>query len=142
MTDHVAAHPLAPDVREFLETTGLMAVIASINPDGAPHQAAAWYLVEEDGVVVNSKVGRRWPSNLMRDHRASFIVVDGYRWVSIRGDVEVIREQSRAHADIDAMARRYHPDDPAAAEEQVRQFESEDRVTFVLRGRVAADLGE
>ncbi|MDA8203095.1 MAG: hypothetical protein M0Z49_10085 [Chloroflexi bacterium] len=43
---------------------------------------------------------------------------------------------------MDGVARRYHPDDPAAAEEQIRQFESEQRVTFVLRERVAADLGE
>lgn len=142
MTRHTAVQPLAPEVREFLETPGLMAVVASLNPDGTPHQAAAWYVLEGDGIVINSKIGRRWPSNLMRDHRASVIVVDGYRWVSVRGEVEVIRDDERAHADIAALARRYHPDDPITVEEQVRQFESEERVTFVLRGRVAADLEE
>ena len=141
MTEHTADEALSPAVSSFLDAPGRFATVASVNPDGSPHQAAAWYLVRDGAIVLNSKVGRRWPTNLLRDPRASVLVVDGYRWVSVRGVVEVDRDPGRAHADIAAMARRYHADDPDAAERQVRQFETEERVTFVLRpGRVAADL--
>jgi len=43
--------------------------------------------------------------------------------------------------DIAAIARRYHAGDPAAAEREIRRFETEQRVSFVVRTeRVAADL--
>ncbi len=44
---------------------------------------------------------------------------------------------------IAAMARRYHADEPDVAEREIRRFQGERRVSFVLRPtRVAADLGE
>jgi PPOX class probable F420-dependent enzyme len=136
-------HHMRPGIRRFLEAPGRFAVVATINPDGTPHQAVTWYLLDGDTVVLNSKVGRRWPANLLRDGRASVLVADEYHWVSLRGEVEAIREQRRAHGDIAAMARRYHADDPAAADREIRRFETEERVSFLLRAeRVAADLEE
>lgn len=149
MPDHGSQPSLPSDVRRFLAEAGRFAVIATINADGTPHQAVAWYLLDGDSLVLNSMVGRRWPANLMREaNRArengvSVMVADGYRWVSLRGAVEVISDRARAQADIAAMARRYHADDPAAAEREIRTFETQKRVTFVLRAaRVAADLEE
>ena len=134
---------LAPAVRRFLEESGHFAVVATINPDGTPHQAVTWYLLDGDAVVLNSKMGRRWPANLLRDARVGVLVADGYRWVSLRDEVVATHDQRRAHADIAAMARRYHAGDLAAAERQIRRFETEERVSFVVRPeRVAADLEE
>lgn len=143
MLDHSGLPSLASDVRRFLAEAGRFAVVATVNADGTPHQAVAWYLLDGDSLVLNSMVGRRWPANLVRDHRVSVLVADGYRWVSLRGTVQVVSDQARAQADIAAMARRYHADDPAAAEREISTFETQERVTFVLRAtRVAADLEE
>ncbi len=138
------SNPAIPEgVRRFLAEPGHFAVVATLDPDGAVHQAVAWYLLAGDAIVLNSRVGRRWPDNLRRDPRVSVAVADAYRWISLRGEVEVIDDQERAQADIGAMARRYHADDPAAAEEQIRAFREQVRVSFVLSpALVAAHLEE
>ena len=72
MPDALVARPLPHDARRFLESHRF-AVIGTTNPDNSPHQAVVWYLVERDEadirLVVNSREGRRWPSNLRRDPR-------------------------------------------------------------------------
>lgn len=116
-------------------------MISTINPDGSPHQAVVWYLLEGDELVVNSKEGRRWPSNLRRDARVSLAVEDGENWVGLSGRVAIVDDQPTAQADIAAMARRY--DDPAAAEAEITtQFQHQRRVSFRLRpSAVHAEFG-
>ncbi len=71
-----------------LLTDGLrFATVATINPDGSPHQAVAWFRFVDDAIVVNSREGRVWPANLRRDPRISLTIEDGYRWISVRGTV-------------------------------------------------------
>ena len=125
-------------VRAFLDTTRF-ATIATTDPDGSPRQAVIWYRLEGDEIVLNSRVGRRWPSNLERDPRISVAVsdqADGYRWVGLTGRVSVVDDQATAQADIAEMARRYHADDPEEAERLIRdRFQTQRRVSF----RVAID---
>lgn len=118
--------------REMLERAGVFGTLATISADGSPFQVVIWYLVRGDSVVVNSKVGRVWPTNLRRDARMSLVVEDGYEWVGIRGRAEAVTDQATAQADIAAMARRYHADDPATAERMVRVFEGQERISFVI----------
>src|SRR5439155_19579969 len=99
---------LPADVRAFLDSNRRYAVLATINPDGSPHTAVVWYLIDARGIVVNSREGRRWPENLRRDPRLSIAVEDGQEWVSLRGTIEVVDHQPQAQADIAAMARRYN----------------------------------
>lgn len=131
---------LPADVRTFLEAPRF-AVIGTINPDGSPHQAVVWYLVQGDEIVVNSAEGRRWPSNLRRDPRLNVTVNDGADWVGLRGRVKIVDDQPTAQADIAAMARRY--DDPAVAEAEITtQFQRQRRVSFRLRpSAVHAEFG-
>ncbi len=141
MSDAAPSDPIEPSVRRFLEAPGRFAVVATLDPDGSVHQAVAWYLLRGGTLVLNSREGRQWPRNLRRDPRVSVAVEDGYRWVTLRGTVEVVDDQARAQADIAEMARRYHADDPAQAEAQVREFRQQQRVTFELTpARVAASL--
>ncbi|MEZ4595843.1 MAG: hypothetical protein R3C32_02800 [Chloroflexota bacterium] len=57
-----------PGFRAFLDTPGRYATIATLDPDGGARQAVVWYALEEDGsVLLNSREGRRWPGNLVRD---------------------------------------------------------------------------
>ena len=101
--------------------------MATIDPDGSPRQAVVWYTVDGDEIVLNSAVGRRWPSNLVRDPRLAFSVVDdgdGYHWIGLTGRVTVVTDQAMAQSDIAGMARRYHADEPGKAERLIRrQFE-------------------
>jgi PPOX class probable F420-dependent enzyme len=137
--DHVpapstASAPLREDVHRFLEAPGRFAVLATIDPDGSPHQAVAWYLLDGDTIVVNSAEGRRWPANLRRDPRLTFTIEDGYHYVTVRGTVEVVDDQERAHADINTMARSYNADDPEGAERLIRDtFDKQHRISFRLQ---------
>jgi PPOX class probable F420-dependent enzyme len=109
-------------------------VVATLNPDGSPLQAVAWFRLEGDAIVFNSAVGRRWPANLIRDPRVSVMVADGYDYVELRGRVQVVGDPRQAQADIAALARRYHADDPEGAERMIeRVFRPQTRVSFRLR---------
>jgi PPOX class probable F420-dependent enzyme len=124
------------DIRAFIDDIRF-ATIGTIDPDGAPRQAVVWYTIEGDEIVLNSAVGRRWPSNLLRDPRIAFSVVDhedGYRWIGLTGHVAVVEDQATAQADIAGMARRYHADEPGEAERLIhRQFERQARISFRMR---------
>jgi PPOX class probable F420-dependent enzyme len=133
----VTAPILSPPVRAFLEAPRF-ASIATLDPDGTPRQSVVWYLLEGDTLVVNSKVGRRWPANLRRDPRLALSVVDsadGYSWIGLVGVVEAVIDGGEAAlADISAMARRYYPHDPAHAEEMIeRTFRPQHRISFRIR---------
>jgi len=125
--------PIPDDIRAFIDDV-LFATIGTIDPDGAPRNAVVWYTVDRDEIVLNSAVGRRWPTNLQRDPRIAFSVVDsadGYRWIGLTGLVHVVDDQATAQADIAGMARRYHADDPDKAERIIhRQFERQARISF------------
>ena len=128
--------PIPDEIRAFLDGPRF-ATIATVDPDGAPRQAVIWYTLAGDEIVLNSAVGRRWPSNLIREPRVAFSVidhVDGYRWIGITGVVSVVEDQATAQADIAGMARRYHADDPAKAERLIHgRFERQARISFRLR---------
>jgi PPOX class probable F420-dependent enzyme len=122
------------DARRFLESHRF-AVIGTTNPDGSPQQALVWYLVERDEaglrIVVNSREGRRWPSNLRRDPRISFAVQDGLDWVGLNGTVSIQDDQPTAQHDIATMARLNDP--PDQARRAIREFEAQQRVSFRFR---------
>lgn len=136
-TDPARADLLSGDAldvrsRRFLAAPGRFAVLATINPDGTPHQAVVWFLVEMDAVLINSLVGRRWPENLLRDPRCSLTVEAGWDYVTVRGTVEVIDDPEEAQAHIATMAHRYH--DPGRAAEMIeRRFRPQRRISFRLR---------
>lgn len=128
------AHP--ERTRAFL-TAPNFATIATLDPDGTPRQAVVWFTLDGDDLIINSAVGRRWPSNLVRDPRIAISVadrLDGYRWIGLSGSVTVILDQATAQTDIAAMARRYHADDPRKAEALISgRFQAQERISFRLR---------
>ena len=49
--------------------------------------------IEDQGtILLNSRVGRCWPSNLLRDPRAALSVEDGDDYVAVRGLAEHLHE--------------------------------------------------
>jgi PPOX class probable F420-dependent enzyme len=125
---------LSDQTRAFLARTGLYATIATIDADGSPRQAVIWYLVDGDELVINSLVGRRWPTNLLRDPRIAVAVADpgpDELWVGLTGSAHAVTDQPTAQADIAAMARRYDADHPEDAERLIRdRFSTQERISF------------
>lgn len=126
---------LSDPVGSFLEQPHFVTV-GTVDDDGAPRQAVAWYDVEPDGrILLNSRTPRRWCENLMRDPRVALSVIDSsdpYRWVGLTGEVdEVITDLARSREDIVALAQRYYPDGPS--EESISAFRTQPRVTFLVR---------
>jgi PPOX class probable F420-dependent enzyme len=127
--------PPGDRVRAYLAAPGRFAILATLDEDGTPRQAVIWYRLDPDGrITVNSAEGRRWPANLRRDSRCSLVILDGadgYTFVSLTGRVaETIDDQEVAQADIAALARQYHADDPPTAARLVARFRAQHRVSF------------
>ncbi|MFI5225068.1 MAG: pyridoxamine 5'-phosphate oxidase family protein [Candidatus Limnocylindrales bacterium] len=116
------------DGLRFIRTSGLYATIATVGRDGAPHQARIWYRLEGETIVINSAVGRRWPTDLQHDPRISLTVAQGYDWVGLNGVAEPIEDQATAQADIAAMARAYET--PEIAATSIARFRGERRISF------------
>lgn len=132
--DTSPAIALPEHVRTFLADVHF-ATVATTDPDGVPRQAVIWYLLDGDELIVNSRVGRRWPTNLLRDPRTSLAVMDetdGFRWVGLTGVAEPITDQPQAQADIAEMARRYK-DDPDDVAGMIRRFRAMERISFRVR---------
>jgi PPOX class probable F420-dependent enzyme len=121
---------LPANVSSFLASPRY-ATIATLNPDGTPHQTVVWYLLRDDHLVLNSKVGRRWPTNLLRDPRLSLTVEDGLDYVNLEGVAEPGDDQAQAQADIAEMAQRYDP--PDAAARAIAEFRRQQRISFHFR---------
>lgn len=121
-----ATHQLwSPAVRRFIDDPSRFATIATLGPDGLPRQAVVWYDVSDDAIVINSRVGRRWPTDLQREPRLSLSVFEAYDYVTVRGQAEVTATGPQALADIQSLARRYDSD-PG-------EFEGQERITFRIR---------
>lgn len=133
MTSQAQIHPVALEgrARAFLAAPRF-ATLAVPGENGWPLQAVIWYDLRDGGILVNSAVGRRWPSILRHDGRASLLVHDRYAYVSVSALAEVLCEGEEAQADIAALAHRYL--DAQEAEELISdRFRRQDRISFLLR---------
>jgi PPOX class probable F420-dependent enzyme len=117
--------------RSFLEDKRF-AVVGSMNPDGSPHLAVMWYLLDGDDIVVNSAQGRVKDRNLAADPRMSVLVEDGYRWVRVDGRARIEHDQKVAHADISRLAARYYEDERKVEQAMKNNFRKQHRITYRL----------
>ncbi len=116
--------------REFLDEQRF-AVLGTINPDGTIQQTVMWYLLRGDQIVMNTARGRKKDRNVLRDRRVSICVEDGYRYVTVAGEVEVAEDRAAAQADIAALAERCHGAERAV--EMVRDgFGQQERISLLL----------
>jgi PPOX class probable F420-dependent enzyme len=117
------------------------AVVGTMNPDGSPHLAVMWYLLDGDDIVVNSAQGRIKDRNLAADPRMSVLVEDGYRWIRIDGRAKIEHDQAIARADIRRLAARYYEDDRKVEEAMKNNFSKQHRITYRLPLRRVASEG-
>ena len=131
---------LTPAQRRFLEEKRF-AVVGSKNPDGSPHLAVMWYVLDGDDIVVNSAQGRIKDRNLAADPRMSVLFEDGYRWIRINGRARIEHDQTIAHADIRRLAARYYEDEHKVEESVKNNFSKQHRITYRLPIRRVASEG-
>ena len=104
-------------IRTFLAEPRF-AAIATVDPDGSPHQALVWYLLKGDGLRISVAV-QDWS--------------DPEHWIGLKGRAELLHQGDDALRDIMAMARRYrsNPD----------QYRGQDRVSFAVRATRLFEYG-
>ena len=128
----------SPAVRRFLTAPVRFAAIATSGADGTPHQAVVWYALDDEGILVNSLVGRRWPADLQRDPRIALTVLDpdleAEFYVTVQAEAVVAATGDRAVRDIQDLARRYGSD-PSS-------FEGLERISFRLVPRSVTVHGD
>ena len=91
---------LDDEIRRLLDGRHF-AVLATINPDGAPQTSAMWVGRDGDDVLFSTVAGRRKHRNLERDPRASVTVLDAddpYNYVELRGTLRRSRRTSGARS--------------------------------------------
>jgi PPOX class probable F420-dependent enzyme len=84
---------------------------ATMMPDGTPQVTPVWvdYDAEADRVLVNTTRGRQKERNVSRNPQVGLSMVDPdepYRFVSIQGEVDELREEG-AVEHINELAQRY-----------------------------------
>lgn len=85
--------------------------LATVMPDGTPQVTPVWvdYDVEADRLLVNTARGRRKERNVAANPKVGVSMCDpddGYRYVSVRGEVDELTEDG-AVEHIDSLAERY-----------------------------------
>ncbi|WP_436348657.1 PPOX class F420-dependent oxidoreductase [Natronorubrum sp. FCH18a] len=98
-----------PSDYEDLLTGDAIAHVATVSPDGCPHQAPVWVDYDGEYVYIGGKVHTRKNRNLERDPRISISVTDPenpYRFLTVRGTV-VERSETDAMAFIDRLSEQY-----------------------------------
>ena len=101
---------LIPDAYMDLLERPLLAILATIMPDGSPQATPLWFDFDGQYIRVNSAKGRVKDRNMRRDPRVALVIVDDrtpYRYIQIRGRVVEIIEGDIARLHIDELSRRY-----------------------------------
>jgi len=118
-----------PETHRDLVERPIVAVLATINPDGTPQASPVWFDYVDGYIRVNSARGRQKDRNMRARPHVSLVIVDPdnpYRYLEVRGRVvRVTEEGAREH--IDALARRY-----TGAPRFTPSNPDEVRVTYVI----------
>ncbi|ALV36375.1 MULTISPECIES: PPOX class F420-dependent oxidoreductase [Streptomyces] len=98
------------------------ASVATLGPDGAPHNSVVWIKREGDTVLFSSTAGRQKVRNLRRDPRVSltvFDLADPYTSVEIRGTAEILPDEGK-RLPHDLSHKYLGIDPPAEKDDEVR----------------------
>jgi hypothetical protein len=81
---------------------------------------------------MNTRAGRLKERNMRRDPRISICFEDGYKYLTIKGRVEMIDDPQISQRDIYRLSARYHGEEKAKRQMET-QFSKEQRVTLHLK---------
>ncbi len=123
----------------------LVAVLATLEPDGSIHAVPMWFATAGDAVVLATGSGSRKARNLERDERATLVLHDsrsGFEvcGVTMRGNVELVRGAAAAPL-IESVHARYLTRNGLSLEE-ARTFLAADDVAVLFRPASAVTWDE
>lgn len=96
----------------------VLAHVASLGPDGAPHSTPVWVELDGDDIVINTALGRAKARNLASDSRVAVSLTDPDEpsvAIAVRGTVvgfttvgadEVIDRLAKKYLDVDSYPYR------------------------------------
>ena len=103
---------MTPDeIQDFLEEPRSIQV-ATLGPDGFPHVAPMWYIVEDGKVVFRSFMKSQKIVNLTRDPKLTVLAESGTAYASLRGlmikgDAKLISDPAYVLDVYEKLAARY-----------------------------------
>jgi PPOX class probable F420-dependent enzyme len=100
---------LDPEVRRVLDTT-VLAHLATVLPDGAPHTVPVWIGTHGDQVVFLTGPGSRKARNLHRDPRVALSLTPAdnpFLPIIVRGRVTAWLDGDEGWAIVDEIATKY-----------------------------------
>jgi PPOX class probable F420-dependent enzyme len=92
--------------------------LATVGPDGAPHVAPIWFVLDGDDVVLMTGARTRKGRNLRRDPRVSLVVDDErppFAWARVEGLAELSDDLEEMLPWSTRIAGRYMGEDRAQA---------------------------
>ena len=99
--------PIPPSHLDLLERP-IHGVLTTMQPDGQPQSSLVWCDFDGECARVNTTAERQKGRNLLSNPRVSLLVVDPddtSRYLEIRGEAELIRENALFH--LDEITRQY-----------------------------------
>ena len=101
-----------PGTHLDLLTKPIHAVLTTMMPDGQPQSSLVWCDYDGECACVNTSLERQKGKNMQANPKVTLLVVDPEdtsRYLEIRGEVEMVFENSLEH--LDAITRQYtqHP---------------------------------
>lgn len=127
----------SPEALSLLDRP-VLAILATIMPDGSPQATPLWFDYDGQFIRINSAKGRVKDRNMRRDPRVALVIVDDrnpYRYLQIRGRVVEIIEGEIASEHINQLSRRYTGQDWQA------MSPDEERVMYCIRPERVSGLG-
>ena len=107
-----ATHAIPESHADILDQK-VLAHVATIGPDGEPHNNPVWFDHQDGNIRFSQTTSRQKMRNLERDPRIAISIVDEnnpYRYLEIRGTVERI-DPDPDYAFINSMAKKYMGED-------------------------------
>jgi PPOX class probable F420-dependent enzyme len=99
-------------IQRFLDTKDI-AILATIQPDGAPLAMPMWFLPDTATLTMISVDGLQKVRNLRRDPRVCVVAEAaderGIRGVAIQGTAEFLQDGAPRRALVERFLKKYHP---------------------------------
>lgn len=99
---------LPPEVLQFLRDRHL-ATLTTLRPDGSPHVVAVGFTYRDGVARVITDAASQKALNAGAGGRAVVAQVDGARWLSLEGQVEVSPDPTRVALAVELYTQRYKP---------------------------------
>jgi PPOX class probable F420-dependent enzyme len=99
-------------IQRFLDTKEI-AILATLQPDGAPLAMPMWFLHDPTTLTMISVDGLQKVKNLRRDPRVCVVAeaadAHGIRGVAVQGTAEFLPDGAERRALVDRLLKKYHP---------------------------------